>query len=135
MPFGKLVKTATGIAKKATGQISNFRQVLGANPSSLSLLLPPQVSMGIKVANQLGLKIPSTDVLIGKAMSELDKAVFGAYRPNTDDVLKALRGDPQSLTPNMQRILGELEKSGLLKDIQKAGDTAENILNKIDWLL
>ena len=133
--FGKIVKTATGIAKKATGSISSFRKVLGTNPSALSLLLPPQVSMGIKVANSLGLKVPSTDVLLGKAMSELDRAVFGAYRPSTKDVIDALNGNPESLTPNMQRILGELERSGLLKDIQRATGTAEDILNKIEWLL
>lgn len=105
--FGKVFKSATGIAKAVSGATRNFRGVLSSNPGLLSLALPPQVSMGIKVANQLGFKIPSEDVLIGKARTELDKALSGLYRSSIS-----------KLGPIAQKV-----------------ENLEATLNSIDWLL
>lgn len=105
--FGKVFRSATGIAKSITGTTKNFRGVLGSNPGLLSLALPPQVSMGIRVANQLGFKIPSEDVLIGKARTELDKALSGLYRSGV-----------AKLEPIVQKV-----------------EDLEATLNSIEWLL
>lgn len=135
--LGGIVKSISGISKAVTGTTKNFRQVLAANPRALNLVLPPQVSMGIKVANQLGLKIPSEDVLKSKAMSELDKVVFGTYRPNTDDLIRALKGETRSDTPGLDRYLDQLRKSGksVLDQIESGQKTVEDVLNSINWLL
>lgn len=135
--IGKIAKSVTGIAKTVSGTTKNFRQVLAANPGALGIALPPQVSLGIKAANALGLKVPSQDVLTRQVMSELDKAVFGVYRPNSDDLIRALKGQKQSNTPGLDRFLGQLRKNGnpVLDKIDLSSQSVNDVINKIDWLL
>jgi hypothetical protein len=136
--LGKIAKSVTGIAKAATGNISDFRGVLsGGNFGALGLLMPPQVQLGLKVASMVGIKPPSLDVIQGKVMSELDKAVFGAYRPNSDDLVRALRGEAQSTTPGLNRYIEALKKAGnpLLDKVDLGAKTVEEAINSIDWLL
>lgn len=96
--------------------------------------------MGIKIANQMGLKIPSVEELEGKVLTSLDKAVFGAYRPNTDDIIGALKGQASS-TPGLNKYLDQLRKSGngILDQVDAAAGQAEksveDVLNSINWLL
>ncbi|MBW4558443.1 MAG: hypothetical protein KME59_21460 [Trichormus sp. ATA11-4-KO1] len=131
-----IAKTASGIAKTVTGKVKDFRGVLATNPGALGLALPPQVQLGINVANSLGLKIPSADVLSKQVMSELDKAVFGLYRPSTKDLLNGLKGRV-STTPGLDQYLEQLRKSGnsTLDKIEEATNTAEDLLSSINWLL
>jgi hypothetical protein len=124
--LGSIAKSVTGISKAVTGTTKNFRQVLAANPSALSITLPPQVSMGITIANSLGLKVPTADV----------KAVFGAYRASTTDLLNALSG-VDSAAAGLDQYLSQLTKDGssVLDKIKVGDKTVEGILNQISWLL
>jgi hypothetical protein len=108
--FGKITKSVTGIAKKVAKNTKAFRKVLGANPSLMSLALPPQVQVGLKVADAVGIKIPSPDELLGKADSLLAKSTVGLYR---------------------SRIIATLDKvDGITDDVVQ---TVEDI-NSIEWL-
>ncbi len=113
--IGNIAKTATGLAKQVTGKTADFRKILSANPSSLSILLPPQVQMGITLANQLGLKIPTAEQLQGRANSELQKILGGLQK----DAHGALGG-----------ILDKVDSNVL-----SGTKSVEDVLNKIDWLL
>jgi hypothetical protein len=135
--LGSIAKSVTGISKAVTGTTKNFRQVLAANPSALSITLPPQVTMGITVANSLGLKIPTADVLTKQVMSELDKSVFGIYRASTTDLINALNG-VDSAAAGLDQYLSQLTKEGSsVLDKVKIPDstTVDGILNQISWLL
>lgn len=135
--LGSIAKSVTGISKAVTGTTKNFRQVLAANPSALSITLPPQVSLGITVANSLGLKVPTADVLTKQVMSELDKSVFGIYRASTTDLLNALSG-VDSAAAGLDQYLSQLTKDGSsVLDKVKIPDstTVDGILNQISWLL
>jgi hypothetical protein len=64
-------------------------------------------------------------------MSELDKAVFGAYRPTTKDLVDRLAGIKRSDTPGLDNLISQLEKSSTLDVIRQS----EGLLNRIEWLL
>lgn len=124
-------RTSTAIAEAVTGKIEDFRQVIADNIGKLDSFLPdlpPQVAKGIEIANKLGLDIPSEDVMKQKALSALDKALFGAYRPTSKEALEA------SGLPGLDKYLDSLEKQGLdlVKDATKGLD---GTLKSIDWLL
>ena len=131
------IKSVTSIAKSTTGSIKDFRQVYGSNAGLLGLALPPQVSLGIKAANALGIKVPSQEVLSKQVMSELDKAVFGVYRPNTEDLKRALKGQKQSDTPGLDRYLKQLQKDNnpTIDKINTEATSVDEVLNSISWLL
>ena len=125
-----LFKTISGIAKQATGSVSDFRKVLDLKPSLSSLVLPPQVSMGLKAANliggAIGVNIPSEDDIKAYAQGKLDKAIGGIYR----DGSKVLDG----VESKLENINGKLVKLGAINDSLK-GKSPEEALNSIDWLL
>lgn len=103
--FSSILKTVSGVAKAATGNVSDFRKVLGINPNLLQFALPPQVQLGLEVAKLAGLKIPSVE--------EVQQSV----NTGVDDILK----DTQI------PIINTIGNTDVL-------DKAEDILNKIEWL-
>lgn len=124
-----LFKTISGVAKQATGSVSDFRKVLDLKPSLSSLVLPPQVSMGLKAANLLGgaigVNIPSEDDIKAYAQGKLDKAIGGIYR----DGSKVLDG----VESKLENINGKLVKLGAINDSLK-GKSPEGVLDSIEWL-
>jgi hypothetical protein len=109
--LGGIAKTVTGIATQATGATGAFRKVLSSNPGALGLILPPQVSVGLKVASALGLKVPSIEQLQGKVNTELDNVFKG-------------------LTREVNPILDKIDAS-VLAGSKKSSE----VLSSIDWLL
>lgn len=111
--FGKLTK----IAKTVTGATKGFRKVLDFNPSLASFAFPPQVAMGLKVANiasdalGLNLKVPTEGDLKAMAQGKIDKILGGIRRP-------------------VLSVLDKLE-GGFTKKI----GSAQEVLSKLDWLL
>lgn len=103
----------TGIAKKLTGSISGFRQVLNANPQLSSFILPPQVQLGIKVANAVGLKIPTPDDLLGLVNKQITTTLGDIRKPATG-VLDSVEGI-------IKKVPSEL--------------TEETLINSIKWLI
>ena len=106
-----ITRTVTGIAASASGKLGDFRKVLAVNPSSLSLLLPPQVQLGISIANQIGLKVPTADQLQGKVNTEIQNIFKGLTR-EAGTVLDSVDGK-----------------------ITTGTKTVEGLLSSIDWLL
>ena len=102
--------SAGAIARKVVGKVSGFREVLSFNPSSLGFRLPPQVSMGIQVANSLGLRVPTEAQMVQLATGKLDL------------VLKGVRRD----------VLATLERQQ--SQIFQAADSVDKVLNSIEWL-
>lgn len=125
-----LFKTISGVVKQATGSVSDFRKVLDLKPSLSSLVLPPQVSMGLKAANliggAIGVNIPSEDDIKAYAQGKLDRAIGGIYR----DGSKLLDG----VESKLENINGKLVKLGAINDSLK-GKSSEEALNSIEWLL
>lgn len=123
-----LFKTISGAAKKATGSVSDFRKVLDLKPSLSGLVLPPQVSMGLKAANLVGgafgVDTPTEDEILAYAQGKLDKALGGVFR----DAHKGL-GDVEG---KLTSVNGKLVKLGSTKF---EGKTDLEILQSIDWLL
>lgn len=123
-----IFKTVSGIAKKATGSVSDFRKVLDLKPSLSSLAFPPQVSMGLKAANLIGgafgVDIPTEDDIKAYAQGKLDKALGSVFR-DADKVLGDVAGKLESVN-------GKLVK---LESTKFEGKTPEEILSSIDWLL
>lgn len=105
-------------AKSAVGSVSGgLRMVQDFNPAAIPFAFPPQVQMGITIAQQvsdrlgLGLKVPSAKEIEAHARGEVDLILKGVRR----DVISKL----ESLSGKVS--------SGL--------DTAEKVLDSIDWLL
>lgn len=105
-------------AKQATGSVtSGLRMVQDFNPSAIPFTFPPQVQLGITAAQQvsdrlgLGLKVPSTKDIEAYARGEVDLILKGVKR----DVVSKLES------------LNSKVSAGL--------DTAEKVLDSIDWLL
>lgn len=123
-----LFRTVSGVAKKATGSVSDFRKAYELKPSLSSLAFPPQVSMGLKAANLIGgafgVDIPTEDDIKAYAQGKLDKALGGIYR-DANKVLGGIGGKRESVN-------GKLVKLGSTKF---EGKTPEEILSSIDWLL
>lgn len=101
----------SGIAKQVTGSVSGIRKVLDLNPQISPFKFPPQVNMGIQLLNQVGIKVPTPDELIGLAQGKIDMVLKGVRRPILD-ALGKVEGD----------LLGKL-------------GGVEGILSQIDWLL
>lgn len=131
-----LFGSITAVAKKATGSVSDFRKVLDLKPSLSSLVLPPQVSMGLKAANLIGgangVQIPSEDDIRAYAQGKLDKALGGLY----SDTSKVVNTVESSLTEVIE-LNGKLVKvkQQALVQALKGDRTAYNVLNSVDWLL
>lgn len=107
------------VAKQVGGLVTNARDVLEFNPSLSGLVLPPQVSMGLKVANtvgnMLGVKIPSEDDLRQFAQGKIDNILGGIRQPILDQ---------------LNRVDGELKA---IED--RLGNLSpEEALKSIDWL-
>lgn len=115
-----LPKSITSIASKTLGGVSDFRKVLSAAPSLSSFTFPPQVQLGLGVANALGLKIPTTP-------EDAVAAILGSKNP-----INNVLGSIENTTKRVEGIIGQttLKVDGVL---QKAA-TVEEALNKIDFL-
>lgn len=123
-----LFSSITKLAGKALGSVSKFRSILNVSPSLSSLVLPPQVSMGLKVAgvvgDAIGVKIPSENDIRDYAEGKIAGALDDIRRP-------------------VNRVLGEAEEvltevNGKLVKIEKInfeGKSAEEVLQSIEWLL
>ena len=103
-----MLGSVSGLAK-ANGL--NFRDMLDFNPAAIPFKLPPQVQMGLQVAQMAGLKIPSPVDIQKMATGQLDGILKGARN-------------------NVLQSLSKAQSGGL----SGLGDPAE-ILNKIEWLL
>lgn len=99
------------IAKKVSSVTDNVRSVLEINPQLSAFAMPPQVQMGITALNAVGIKVPSQDELLGIAQGKLDN-VLGGLRNQATEILDKYTG----------KILAGTQ-------------SAEEILQKIDWLL
>lgn len=112
--IGKLLggaKTISGLAKKATGSVSGVREILSFNPQISPFKFPPQVQMGVELLNGGGIKVPSPEDLIGLAQGKIDMILKGVRAP----LLGILGKTEQQLTDKLA--------------------TAEEVLQKIEWLL
>lgn len=107
-------KSLTGIAKVATGKVSDFRKVLDLNPGLSPFKYPPQIQAGIKVASVFGIKVPTEQELIGLANGKI-QTVLGSLKRPLEQAITVVEGKLQTVT--------------------KAAGTVEEVLNKIDWLL
>lgn len=103
------------IAKSVTGSVGGIRQVLSANPSLTSFVLPPQVQIGLKVANSLGLKIPDPNTVVSSVVSQ------------------ALTKARTTLEPSLTAIEATANQLPTIKVLN--GKTADEVLNSIDWLI
>lgn len=106
------VNTISRAAKVATGKVSDFRKVLDNSPQISGFTFPPTVQAGIKIAEGLGVKVPTAEELTGLANKEIDR-IFGKVR---EPILKQL----ESLDSK-------------IKGLENL--TPEEIIKKIDWLL
>ena len=107
-------QSVSGIAKSVQGQVSDFRGVLDVNAALSPFQFPPQVSAGLELANQLGIKVPTADELKQLAVGEIDKYTGGLLK----DVNSALD-----------------TVDGLLGRVTTLSGSVEVELNKISWLL
>lgn len=110
----ELTSSVSGIAESIQGDISDFRGVLDVNAILSPFEFPPQVQAGLDVANQLGIKVPSTDELKQLAIGEIDKYTAG------------LISDANSVLDTIDGVLGK---------VTSFAGTAEEELNKLTWLL
>jgi hypothetical protein len=106
MPFPGL-----GVAKQISKATDNVRNVLEINPQLSAFTMPPQVQMGITALNAVGFKVPSQEEILKIAQGKLD-GVLGGLRNKATSVLDKYTG----------KILAGTQ-------------SAEEILQKIDWLL
>jgi hypothetical protein len=114
MALFNIARTISGAAKVLTGSTKDFRKILEANSGLISFALPPQVAMGIKVANQLGIRIPSPDSLIKSGTTELNKILKGINRESV-------------------AVLDKVDATSA--QIAKGAEKAQASLDSIDWLL
>lgn len=126
--FGKVAK----LAKKATGSISGVRKVLDLNPSLSGLVLPPQVSMGLKVASAVGgavgVKIPTEDEVIDYATGKI-KGALGNFG-KTLDKAEGVVSEVLEINGKLVKVQGAIQSASKL---DKA--TVEEVLESIDWLI
>jgi hypothetical protein len=107
------------VSKKVGGIVSNARSMLEFNPQLSAMILPPQVSMGLKLAStiggQLGVKIPSEKELLNLAQGKVDNILGGIREP----ILKQLN----AVESEVKRIEDKLK-----------GLSPEEAIKSIDWL-
>ena len=77
------------LAKDLTGSVSGFRAVLDANPTGLPFPLPPQAAMGLKIAQTLGLKIP-TAAQIAQYTGQAKATAKAAVTRTSSEILNAI---------------------------------------------
>lgn len=97
------------VAKQVGGYVNNARDILEFNPSLSGLVLPPQVTMGLKVANTVGglfgVKIPTESELVSFAQGKIDNILGGLRKPILEQLnkvegeLKAIEDRLGSLSP------------------------------------
>lgn len=107
------------IQKKVGGLVNNARSILEYNPSLMSLALPPQVSLGLKVASEvgglLGVKIPTEDQLRSLAQGKVDNILGGIRKPILEQ-LNRVESDLKAATERLDKL------------------SPEEVLKSIDWL-
>lgn len=107
------------LAKQAGSIVTNAREILEYNPSLMSLALPPQVSMGLKIASEVGgmvgVKIPNEDDLRNLAQGQVDKILGGIRKPILAQ-LANLEGELQGTVDRLSQL------------------NPEEVLKSIDWL-
>lgn len=132
--LGGLTKTISGVAKTALGSVSKVRSIMNFNPSLTGLLLPPQVSLGLKAASTIGglvgIKVPTADDLLGFASGKLD-SVLGGIRNKVKQPLNTI----EALLKQASTFNLDAATKTLLKTINIKGLNAEELLDKIAWLL
>lgn len=115
-----LPRSITSIASKSLGGIADFRKILSAAPSLSSFTFPPQVQVGIGVANALGLKIPTTP-------EGAVQAILGSKNP-----INNILGSIENKTKALEGLIGQttIKVNGVL---QKAS-SVEEAINRIEFL-
>lgn len=130
--FGSITRSISGIAKKSLGSVTKVRSLMAFNPLASGLLLPPQVSLGLKVAgiagNAFGLKIPNEQELIGLASGEVDK-IFGGIRSKVGATLD----DIENTIGKVDSTIAGISNNETINKLNEL--TAEEVLNDINWLL
>lgn len=134
--FGKVFKTVSGVAKSALGTVSAARKVMDFNPSLSGLLLPPQISMGLKVANvvggMVGVKIPTESDIKDFAQGKLDN-VLGGIRSKVKTPLGQIEAALQQVS-SINNPLSFAQRV-MSRTVELKGLSPEEILNSIEWLL
>ena len=113
--FSSVTNSISGLAKVATGNVSDFRKVLNLSPGLLPFTMPPQVQLGVTALKAVGINIPTPDDLL--------KTVNGSIDATLSSVLKGVQ---QPIT----NALG-ISTSAL----GKVFTSSEAFLNSINWLL
>lgn len=122
--MGLGIGSISSIAKKSLGSVSKVRTLLDFNPTSMGLVFPPQVTMGLELAKAVGIKVPTEKELLGLATGKIDKllgGVRGDIKVGLDGLESLINGAPGKLRD-------------LVPDSLK-GLSQEEILQSISWLL
>lgn len=126
--FGGITK----LASKALGSATKFRKVLDIAPGLSGLALPPQISMGLKVAKTVGgvfgVKVPTETELISFATGKAKGFLDGLVRP-VDKVL----GQAEGYLKTIETVNGKLLTFSTKIDTK--GKSLEEVLQSIDWLI
>lgn len=106
----EFTKTVTGVAEDIRGQVTDFRGVLDLNTQLSPFTFPPQVQAGLEVANQLGIKVPSSDDLTALAQGQIDKYLGGLLEDANGvlDTIDGLLGKVTTLEGDLQDELSKL---------------------------
>lgn len=104
------------VQQQVGGLVNNARDILEYNPSLSGLVLPPQVTMGLAVANKvggmLGVKIPTESELKQFAQGKIDNILGGLRKPILEQLNK-LEGDLKAIGDK----LGSLSPEDAIKSI------------------
>ena len=115
-----LFKSITGVAQQALGKTKDFRKILDAAPGLSSFTFPPQVTLGLTIANKLGLGLPTTP-------EQAITRILGSTK-SIDNILGTLK----NTTEQVEGFLGQ----GIVKigGIEQKADSVQKVLNSIEWL-
>lgn len=101
------------VAKSLTGKVSGFKSILNYTPQLSPFVLPPQVQLGLSVANSLGVRIPTPQQL-------------------TDTANGIISNELTKLRKPILNTLGKIEPG--LATIETTSATLEEVINQINWL-
>lgn len=114
-----LPRSITAVAKSALGSVTDFRKILDVAPTLSTFAFPPQIAMGISVANTLGLKIPTTPE--GAINAILGGNTVNNILGSIQNTQKAINGVLGQTTVKIDGVLGQVS-------------TVEEAINRIEFL-
>ena len=126
--FGSISK----IAQSALGSVSQVRTLMDFNPLASGLVFPPQVSLGLSVATQIGgafgVKVPNEKELVALATGQLDK-VLGTIKSPVEKLL----GDIETTIGGVDGRIAGITNNETLNKLK--GLAPDEVLNRVEWLL